>query len=111
MKQMNKPENSEHGLDVSEIDKTIHEPVRLGIVAHLYVIDAADALFLKNQMGLTWGNLSTHLARLEKIGYIEVLKEFVDRKPVTSLRLTQKGRDAFRSYREQIKNLLDNLPP
>jgi DNA-binding MarR family transcriptional regulator len=108
---MNKPENREQGLDVSEIDKTIHEPVRLGIVAHLYALEAADALFLKNQMGLTWGNLSTHLTRLEKIGYIEVLKEFVDRKPVTSLRLTEKGRDAFRNYREQIINLFENLPP
>ena len=108
---MNDPEGSARDLDVSEIDKVIHEPARLGIVAHLYVLDSADALFLKNQMGLTWGNLSSHLARLEDAGYVEVIKEFVDRKPVTSLRLTQRGREAFRSYRDQMKGILDDLPP
>lgn len=108
---MSDPEGSARDLDVSEIDKVIHEPARLGIVAYLYVLDSADALFLKNQMGLTWGNLSSHLARLEDAGYVEVLKEFVDRKPVTSLRLTQRGRKAFRSYRDQMKGILDDLPP
>jgi DNA-binding MarR family transcriptional regulator len=108
---MNDPEGSARDLDVSEIDKVIHEPARLGIVAYLYVLDSADALFLKNQMGLTWGNLSSHLARLEEAGYIEVIKEFVDRKPVTSLRLTQRGREAFRSYRDKMKGILDDLPP
>jgi DNA-binding MarR family transcriptional regulator len=108
---MTDPESNTHDLDVSEIDKVIHEPTRLSIVAHLYVLDSADALFLKNQMRLTWGNLSTHLTKLEDAGYIEVIKEFVDRKPVTSLRLTPKGREAFHSYRERMKSLLDNLPP
>ena len=108
---MNDSESSTRDLDVSEIDKVIHEPARLGIVAYLYVLDSADALFLKNQMRLTWGNMSSHLSRLEKAGYIEVIKEFVDRKPVTSFRLTQKGREAFRSYRNRIKSLLDDLPP
>jgi DNA-binding MarR family transcriptional regulator len=108
---MNDPESGKRDLDVSDIDKVIHEPTRLGIVTHLYVLDSADALFLKNQMGLTWGNLSSHLAKLEDAGYIEVIKEFVDRKPVTSLRLTQKGREAFRSYRDQMKGFLDDLPP
>jgi len=108
---MNDSEIGTRDLDVSEIDKVIHEPARLGIVAHLYVLDSADALFLKNQMRLTWGNMSSHLSRLEDAGYIEVKKEFVDRKPVTSFSLTQKGKEAFRSYRDQIKGILDDLPP
>ncbi|MBN1683707.1 transcriptional regulator [Candidatus Bathyarchaeota archaeon] len=108
---MNNSENKFPTTYVTEINKVIHEPTRLGIVAHLYVLDSADALFLKNQMNLTWGNLSSHLSKLEDAGYIEVIKEFIDRKPVTSLRLTEKGRDAFRNYRIQLKSLLDGLPP
>jgi DNA-binding MarR family transcriptional regulator len=97
-------------LDLSKIDKVIHEPVRLSILAHLYVLDSADALFLKNQIGLTWGNFSTHLKRLEDAGYIQVQKEFVDRKPVTSFSLTESGRDAFQIYREQMRGFLKGLP-
>ena len=97
-------------LDLSNIDKIIHEPVRLSILAHLHVLDSADALFLKNQIGLTWGNFSTHLKRLEDAGYIQVQKEFVDRKPVTSFRLTDLGKDAFQLYREQISGFLNELP-
>jgi len=108
---MNDPEGSKRDLGVGEIDKVIHEPARLGIIAHLYVLDSADALFLKNQMGLTWGNLSSHLAKLEDAGYVEVIKEFVDRKPVTSLRLTRRGREAFRSYRDRMRGILNDLPP
>ena len=108
---MNDSEIKTPNMEVGEIDKVIHEPTRLGIVTHLYVLDSADALFLKNQMNLTWGNLSSHLSKLEDAGYIEVIKEFIDRKPVTSLRLTEKGRSAFRNYRVQIKSLLDGLPP
>lgn len=98
-------------LDVPRIDKVIHEPARLSLLAHLYVFESADALFLKNQVGLTWGNLSSHLAKLEAAGYIEVNKEFIDRKPVTSLRLTSEGREAFRVYRDKMKQLFDDLPP
>lgn len=107
---MSDPEKQVDGLDISEVDKLIHEPVRLSIIAHLYVLDSADALFLKNQIGLTWGNLSTHLKRLEDARYIEVIKEFIDRKPVTSLKLTETGRKAFQSYRERMTGFLSELP-
>jgi DNA-binding MarR family transcriptional regulator len=107
---MSDPEKNVKDLDISEIDKLIHEPVRLSIIAHLYALDSADALFLKNQLGLTWGNLSTHLKRLEEAGYIEVLKEFIDRKPVTSLRLTDLGKKAFQNYRERMSGFLNELP-
>jgi len=103
-------EESKKDLDLSKIDKIIHEPVRLSILAHLYVLDSADALFLKNQIGLTWGNFSTHLKRLEDAEYIVVQKEFVDRKPVTSYRLSQLGREAFQQYRERMSGFLEELP-
>ena len=103
-------EEIQKDLDLSKIDKIIHEPTRLSILAHLYVLDSADALFLKNQIGLTWGNFSTHLKRLEDAGYIEVQKEFVDRKPVTSYRLSPQGREAFQKYREKMSEFLEELP-
>ncbi|MFW9861385.1 MAG: winged helix-turn-helix domain-containing protein [Candidatus Thorarchaeota archaeon] len=93
-----------------EIDKVIHEPARLRIMAQLYVVESADFTFLLNQLGFTWGNLSSHLARLEKEGYILVEKEFVDRKPRTTLSLTEAGRKAFRKYRTTMKSVIEELP-
>ena len=92
------------------IDKLIHEPARLKIMAQLYVIESADFLFLMRQTGLTFGNLSAHLSKLETADYIEIEKEFVDKKPHTMLHLTNKGRDAFRKYLENMKQVFDDLP-
>lgn len=92
------------------IDKLIHEPARLTIMAQLYVIESADFLYLMRQTGLTFGNLSAHLSKLEAVGYIEIEKEFVGKKPHTMLHLTDKGRDAFRKYRENMKQVFDDLP-
>ena len=94
--------------DLASVDKVIHEPARLSIVAHLYVVESADALFLLRQTGLTWGNLSSHMSKLEAAGYIEVDKDFVGRKPHTMLRLTRKGRSAFEGYRSRMKHLVDD---
>jgi len=88
----------------------IHEPARLLIVAHLYVIDSADYVFLMQRAGLTWGNLSSHLSKLEEAGYVELIKEFVDRKPHTMAKLTAEGRTAFDAYRHQMKALFADLP-
>ncbi|MBN2414318.1 transcriptional regulator [bacterium] len=93
-----------------EIDKIIHEPARLLIIAYLYVVDGADFLFLMNQTGLTKGNLSSHLSKLEAAGYVAVSKEFVKKIPRTLLRLTDEGRESFRQYRENMKQVLDSLP-
>lgn len=94
----------------SEIDKTIHEPARLMIMANLFVVESADFLFLQRQTGLTWGNLSSHISKLEGAGYVDVKKEFVDRKPHTVLQLTDKGRTAFQEYRQSMKQLFKELP-
>lgn len=95
---------------ISELDRVIHEPARLLVVATLYVVDSADYTFLKQQTGLTWGNLSSHLAKLEAAGYVEVEKTFKGRKPNTMLRLTAEGRAAFRAYRRTVIDALGDLP-
>ena len=101
------PTPTDHDLPpVKEIDRLIHEPARLLIVAHLYVVEAADFLYLMNQTGLTFGNLSSHMSKLEEAGYIEVEKTFVDKRPNTRLRLTEKGRRAFEEYRRNMRGLL-----
>ena len=95
---------------VSAIDKIIHEPARLNIIAHLYVIESADFLFLKRQTGLTWGNLSAHITKLDNAGYVKVKKEFINKKPNTMLSLTKNGRLAFDNYRKNMKQVFNELP-
>lgn len=95
---------------IADLDRVIHEPARLMILALLYVVESADFLFLMRQTGLTRGNLSSHMSRLEAAGYIDIEKEFVDKKPHTMLRLTDEGRAAFQEYRQSMKQVLDELP-
>lgn len=95
---------------LAEIDRLVHEPARLMLMALLYVVESADFIFLMNQTGLTWGNLSAHMTKLEEAGYIEVEKTFKGRRPNTMLRLTDAGREAFRGYRQKMKQVLDELP-
>lgn len=95
---------------IADIDRTIHEPARLMILAYLCVVESADFLFLMRQTGLTGGNLSSHMSRLEAAGYIAIEKEFVDKKPHTMLRLTDEGRAAFQEYVQSMKQVLDGLP-
>jgi len=93
-----------------EIDRVIHEPARLILVAHLYVVESADVVFLMQNTDLTWGNLSSHLSKLEEAGYVEIVKDFIDRKPHTMVKLTKAGRCAFDAYRRQMKELFADLP-
>ena len=95
---------------IADIDRIIHEPARFMILALLYVVESADFVFLMRQTGLTWGNLSSHLSKLEEAGYVEVEKEFVGKKPHTMLHLTGEGRAAFREYRQRMRQVLDDLP-
>ena len=94
---------------LAKIDKVIHEPARLLILAHLSVVQGADFLFLERQTGLTRGNLSTHLSKLEAAGYVEIKKEFVGKIPRTMLRLTKEGKKAFQKYLKSMKQVIDNL--
>jgi len=91
------------------IDKLIHEPARLSIMTRLYVVESADFLFIMRQTGLTFGNLSAHMSKLEEAGYIYIIKEFVGKKPHTMLKLTEKGRQAFDEYRKKMKQFFNEL--
>ena len=78
-------------------------------MAQLFVVQSADFLFLQNQTGMTPGNLSAHLKKLENAGYVEIIKEYVERKPHTVLMLTKKGRIAFKGYQQNLKKVLADL--
>jgi DNA-binding MarR family transcriptional regulator len=101
---------SEELRTIGSIDRLVHEPARLMVLAVLYVVESADFTFLMNQTGLTWGNLSSHLSKLEEAGYVAIQKKFKGKKPHTMLHLTQEGRAAFREYRQSMKQVLDDLP-
>lgn len=103
-----KPANEELQ-PLAEIDKLIHEPSRLMILATLHVVESADFLFVERQTGLTRGNLSAHMSKLEAAGYIVITKEFVDKIPRTLLRITDEGRTALLDYTNNMKQVLDGL--
>jgi DNA-binding MarR family transcriptional regulator len=94
---------------IADIDRLVHEPARLMILAILYVVESADFVFLMRQTGLTRGNLSSHMSKLEAAGYIDIKKEFVDKIPRTLLRLTDKGREAFQTYRQDMIQVLEGV--
>ena len=76
----------------------------------LYVVESLDYVFLKNQTGLSWGNLATHLGKLEDAGYVTVIKGYQGKKPQSQIQLTASGRKAFRSYKNTLQQILDDLP-
>jgi len=90
----------------AEINQLIHAPSRLNIITNLYVVESADFIFLRNLTGLTWGNLSAHLSKLENAGYVEIEKTIVNKKTHSIAKLTEKGRQAFEDYKEKMKEVL-----
>jgi DNA-binding MarR family transcriptional regulator len=95
---------------VVSVDRVLHEPARMLLTALLYPVEAADFLFLLRESGLTKGNLSSHLAKLEEAGYVVVAKGYAGRVPHTEYRMTDEGREAFRSYRDRMRRALRKLP-
>jgi DNA-binding MarR family transcriptional regulator len=95
---------------LADIDRVIHAPARLMVMTYLYIVESADHVFLARMTGLTWGNLSSHMGKLEDADYISIEKEFVGKKPHTFARLTPIGRSAFRRYREMMQRTLGDLP-
>ncbi len=91
---------------LGEIDRVIHEPARLMIVALLATVSEADFQYLHQSTGLTKGNLSVHLSKLEQAGYVAIEKTFRGKYPLTTCRLTDRGREVLNSYREVIKAAL-----
>jgi DNA-binding MarR family transcriptional regulator len=97
-------------LPLAEIDNIIHASARLMVLVHLYVVESVDYVFLKNQTGLSWGNLSTHLNKLEEAGYVSIKKGFKGKKPQTMIYLSKQGREAFKNYKQNMQQVLDDLP-
>jgi DNA-binding transcriptional ArsR family regulator len=84
--------------ELASLDRKIHEPARLMILTVLYAVTEADFLYMQNECGLTQGNLSSHLSKLEQGRYVSVEKTFKGKYPLTICRLTARGRKAFEAY-------------
>lgn len=89
-----------------DVDRIIHEPARLHIISILNVVEQVDFLFLLGETSLTRGNLSTHLTRLEEVGYIQVTKTYRGKVPQTLYRITEDGAEAFKQYRKTMQDIM-----
>ncbi|MFB6073570.1 MAG: winged helix-turn-helix domain-containing protein [Haloarculaceae archaeon] len=92
-----------------DFDKLVHQPTRLQIFAYLYRHGETAFPDLVEALDVTEGNLASHLQRMEDAGAVAVQKEFVDRKPRTSYRLTDEGRDLFEEHVQTLEALIDSL--
>jgi DNA-binding transcriptional ArsR family regulator len=88
---------------LASLDRVIHEPARLMIMTVLYAVDEADFLYLQRECGLTQGNLSSHLSKLEEANYVKIEKTFKGKYPLTICSLTKKGRESFDRYVYQMR--------
>lgn len=102
---------SERPFDAGAIDEIIHGRLRLGVVAYLASVQSAVFPELRDAVGATDGNLSTHLKKLEEAGYVAVYKRFAGRKPQTNLRLTAAGRAAWNGWLDRIETLTRAASP
>ncbi|HIV58941.1 MAG TPA: transcriptional regulator [Candidatus Stackebrandtia faecavium] len=91
--------------DVGRVDRLVHEPARMGILTVLQRVRSVEFLFLQNALGLTKGNLSSHLAKLENGGLVAITKTFVSKKPRTSVEITPQGREAIARHWQQLEQL------
>jgi DNA-binding MarR family transcriptional regulator len=92
---------------LTDLNRVIHEPSRLLLVALLSSVESADFLFLLKESRLTKGNLTIHLSRLEEAGYIQIEKSFRGKVPHTEYRLTPQGAAAFEQYRQSLGAIFD----
>jgi len=91
---------------ILDVDRLIHEPSRLLLLAILYSVESADFVYLMRETALTKGNLSSHLAKLEEAGYIRIEKTYRGKTPLTICHLTAEGSEALETYRDHLKHLL-----
>ena len=89
--------------DLAGVERLIHEPARLVILTLLAAVGEADFLYLQRECGLTQGNLSSHLNRLEDAGYVGIEKTYRGKLPLTVCRLTDSGRSAYEAYAAKMR--------
>jgi len=92
---------------LTDLDRIIHEPARLLLMTILSGVVSADFLFLQRQTGLTKGNLSAHLSRLEEAGYVKIEKTFKGKLPLTVCKLTSSRQKALAKYRQQVQSFIE----
>ena len=95
---------------MADLNETIHQPVRLRIMAALVTLPPADQVdfsYLRDLLEVTDGNLGAHLRKLEEAGYIAVNKTFVDRKPHTYVSATAEGRQSFEEHVAALESILN----
>jgi DNA-binding transcriptional ArsR family regulator len=95
-----------HVQGLLELDRVIHEPARLVILTVLAGAEQVEFKFLETTTGLSKGNLSSHTTKLEQAGYLEVIKAFRGRVPVTSFRLTDIGKQALETYWKAVRSAI-----
>jgi DNA-binding MarR family transcriptional regulator len=93
-------------LDISQLNKAFDSRIRLGIMSILAVSDKVEFSVLKEILDLTDGNLASHINALEKLEYVEVIKQFIGKKPNTSYLITKKGRTAFTNHIDALEKLI-----
>ncbi len=91
---------------INDLDRLIHEPARLMIMTILASTENADFLYLERETGLTRGNLSSHLSKLEEAGYVKITKTYKGKLPLTICSLTGEGQKAFGAYRRQLQQIV-----
>lgn len=96
---------SEPFASLAGLDRLVHEPARLAILTALSACSRADFLYLLRLTGLTKGNLSSHLARLEAAGLVSIEKTFAGKTPLTSVQLTESGRQAIERHWRDLDTL------
>ena len=99
--------NEKSDLREVELDGLIHQPARLKILTLLYGLEEGDVIFLKRKTGLTWGNISSHISKLEEAKMIMVKKEIVNKKTRTTVKMTGYGRKAFDEYKNELKKVIE----
>lgn len=95
---------------VMQLDRLVHEPARLLILAMLAAADEVEFRYIEKLSGLSKGNLSSHMSKLEAAGLIEVLKSFRGKRPLTTLRITPAGRVALDRYRRHLAEVVAGIP-
>ncbi len=100
-----------NSIKIPDLDEIFQARARIGIMTILVSSGDTDFTILKEQSGLTGGNLGAHIRVLEDAGYIEVLKGYAGRRPRTTCRVTSAGRDAFLKYLNQIEEILRIVRP